>query len=357
MNFEFPESTALIAETVRDVMRTSWSVEALRETMNGDVEALDRLWRTITELGWTGILIDESAGGASGSVLDAIVLAEGLGRACCPVAFVESAMVVPSIVSDAATLSSIASGTNICLGLVDAEGFADPLGSDFSLTGETLNGTKTLIKRPSDCEQLLVIGRDTQGPGGALVQAQQSGVSWRTHSTLAGFTYDAMLSDVTEFEPLAASASTIDRAFAIGMLGHVAHMVGAASYVLDLAIEYAKVREQSGQPIGAHQAIQHRLADMAYGVDGARYMLYRSANDATGRDPNPTLHHAKAFATRACLEVVRGAHQVFGAIGFCEEHDLHLYHKHVLASSVAFGDGMYHLDQVAERLGLETSQA
>jgi len=62
---------------------------------------------------------------------------------------------------------------------------------------------------------------------------------------------------------------------------------------------------------------------------------------------------AKAYVGEACLRVVRRAHQIFGAIGYCEEHPLHLFHKRILAASLDFGDADLHLETVARAIGLE----
>ena len=61
---------------------------------------------------------------------------------------------------------------------------------------------------------------------------------------------------------------------------------------------------------------------------------------------------AKAYAGEACLTVARRGHQIFGAIGYCEEHPLHLLHKRIQAASVDFGDGSLHLETVARDIGL-----
>jgi acyl-CoA dehydrogenase len=61
---------------------------------------------------------------------------------------------------------------------------------------------------------------------------------------------------------------------------------------------------------------------------------------------------AKAHAGPACLRVARRGHQVLGAIGYCEEHPLHLLHKRIHAASLDFGDSAPHLETVARAIGL-----
>ena len=76
--------------------------------------------------------------------------------------------------------------------------------------------------------------------------------------------------------------------------------------------------------------------------------LIREAIDRTF----PLASPAKAHAAEACLAVARRGHQIFGAIGYCEEHPLHLIHKRIQAAALDFGDTQHHLETVARSIGL-----
>ena len=113
-------------------------------------------------------------------------------------------------------------------------------------------------------------------------------------------------------------------------------------------MEHAKTRVQGGRPIGAHQAIQHACADLVRDVDCARGLVYVAACE-----PSPErIAQAKAYAGQACLAVARRGHQIFGAISYCEEHPMHLFHKRIHAASVDYGDADLHLETVARAIGL-----
>jgi alkylation response protein AidB-like acyl-CoA dehydrogenase len=130
-------------------------------------------------------------------------------------------------------------------------------------------------------------------------------------------------------------------------------MVGAAQRVLDMAVEHARTRVQGGRPIGGHQAIQHACADLVRDVDTSRGLLHVAAWKASeGMPVGPDVATAKAYAGEACLTVARRSHQIFGAIGYCEEHPLHLLHKRMQAASLDFGDAGLHLETVAQAIGL-----
>jgi alkylation response protein AidB-like acyl-CoA dehydrogenase len=131
-------------------------------------------------------------------------------------------------------------------------------------------------------------------------------------------------------------------------------MVGCAQHILELCVEHAKARKQFGRPLGSFQAVQHFCADLLRNVEGARYLLYRAAwKMQEGCESAADVAMAKAHAGQACLAVARRAHQLLGAISFCEEHPLHLFHKRILAASLDFGDPAHHLETVATAIGLQ----
>jgi butyryl-CoA dehydrogenase len=88
-------------------------------------------------------------------------------------------------------------------------------------------------------------------------------------------------------------------------------------------------------------------------VDTARGLLYLAAWKTTEGEPaERDVAIAKAHAGQACLAVARRGHQIFGAISYCEEHPLHLFHKRIQAAAVDCGDANHHLETVARSIGL-----
>jgi alkylation response protein AidB-like acyl-CoA dehydrogenase len=103
--------------------------------------------------------------------------------------------------------------------------------------------------------------------------------------------------------------------------------LGIAQAALDAAVEYAKERQQFGQPIGAFQGIQFMLADMAMAVHGARLMIHHCARqlDAgiTGNTYEASM--AKCFAADAAMKVTTDAVQIFGGYGYTREYPVERY--------------------------------
>ena len=132
-----------------------------------------------------------------------------------------------------------------------------------------------------------------------------------------------------------------------------AEMVGGLKATFDMTVAYAKEREQFGRAIGSFQAVQHHCANMVVDVDGARFITYQAAwRIAEGLPAGMESAMAKAWTSEASHRVTRFGHQIHGAVSFCDEHDMHLYYRKAKAGEVAFGDGDYHLEKVAQQLGL-----
>lgn len=138
-------------------------------------------------------------------------------------------------------------------------------------------------------------------------------------------------------------------AWLAGAVLGAAELVGLARAVLDGCVTYAGQRVQGGRPIGGHQAIQHRLADMLGAVERARYLTYAAAVDLAAASPGfsagqvvPSVHRAKALAARDCVAAIRSGHQVMGAIAYSAEHELHHLHKQAMVAASEHGDAARH---------------
>jgi len=134
-------------------------------------------------------------------------------------------------------------------------------------------------------------------------------------------------------------------------VGAAAEMLGAARRCLDMAVGYAKVREQFGQPIGSFQAIRHKCSEMLLEVENSHSAVYYAAwaQDAKAEDQELAASVAKAYVADASRKVCGEAIQVHGGIGFTWEYDLHIYFKRAKALEAMYGDVDYHREQIVRR--------
>jgi alkylation response protein AidB-like acyl-CoA dehydrogenase len=136
-------------------------------------------------------------------------------------------------------------------------------------------------------------------------------------------------------------------------VGLSADCVGGAQRAMEIATNYAKIRIQFDQPIGAFQAIKHRCAQMYVEVESSRSVLYWAAWAQDHGD----LHEAaiaasaaKAYCSEAYRNVSTSAIQVLGGTGITWDNDAHLYLKRAKANEVALGDPIYHRERVVKLL-------
>jgi alkylation response protein AidB-like acyl-CoA dehydrogenase len=125
--------------------------------------------------------------------------------------------------------------------------------------------------------------------------------------------------------------------------------VGIAAKVLELAVDYAKTREQFGRPIGVYQAVSHKLADTYVETELARSLAYWAAwCVAEGDEQAPVaVAAAKAYCGDAAVSACERSIQVHGGIGFTWEHVLHVYYKRALWIQAFGGYAREHRAQIA----------
>jgi len=369
VDFRPTPSQQLLTATAREFLKKHCPPEsAQRLALEG--RGLDpALWRQMAELGWPGLLIAAEHGGSDGSLLDVTLLMEEIGRAALPGPFVTSAVVATSLLLAAGSpeqqqrwLPALATGDRIVsLALVEDEGAwdSDAVALRATVPGR-LRGRKLFVNDAHAADALIVAMREDTGVSLLLLPTDRAGINRLPLQTLSGealfeVTFDdVLIAPDDRLGRAGAGRRLLEPAINAGALARTAEMVGAAQQIMELAVEHAKTRVQGGKPIGGHQAIQHACADIVRDVDGARGLLYAAAWALSeGLPAGAEVATAKAYATEACLAVARRAHQIFGAIGYCEEHSLHLLHKRIQAAGLEYGDGAEHLEAVARSIGLE----
>jgi alkylation response protein AidB-like acyl-CoA dehydrogenase len=359
MDFRPSSAQQLLVSTAREFLKKHCPPERSQQIAL-DARGFDEtLWRRMAELGWQGLLIPPDLGGSGGSLLDVVLLVEAMGHAGAPGPFVPSAVVATSLLLAAGSadhkkrlLPAMATGETIVSVALDDAGSVLALDAHGRLSG------RALFVESAHVAHALIVAADAGGDRRLLLlPADRRGLERRPLEAIGPEKlFEVGCHGVTvgmdeRLEPFSARRDALEA----GALARTAEMVGAAQRVLELAVEHAKTRVQGGRAIGGHQAIQHACADLVRDVDASRGLLYAAAWKASEGVPAAVdVAMAKAYASQACLNVARRAHQIFGAIGYCEEHPLHLLHKRILAASLDCGTVVEHLEHVARAIGLRS---
>lgn len=368
MDFRLTEAQELLVSTAREFFHNHCPTTLVQQLVDDPRGFPEELWRQISHLGWPGLLIPGHLGGSGGACLDAILLVEEMGYACFPSPYIQSAVVATSLLLSSghtplqqSLLPTMARGERLCT-LALTEESADFTPEALTMTGEvggTLTGSKLFVKDAHLADHLLVVVRGGSGFNIFALERQHPGITLWPLETMSG---EKLFEVAFAQVPLPSAAlvgaagadwDLLNPALQRGALARCAEMVGCAQRILDICVEYAKGREQSGRPIGAFQAIQHHCADLLRNVEGSRYLLYQAAwklDDGLAAATDVAM--AKAHISDACLAVARKGHQILGAIGYCEEHPLHLFHKRIQAAGLDFGDAACHLEAIAGAIGL-----
>jgi alkylation response protein AidB-like acyl-CoA dehydrogenase len=373
MDLSFSPAQQLLQHSARALLQQRCPPERVQELALDPRGFAADLWKEIATLGWPGLLVPAALGGSEGSVGDALALVEELGRACFPSPFIASAVVATTALTAAggprarALLPALAAGGRICtLAVLEESGrlAPDALTVPVAAPGR-LAGRKLFVPDAHVATDVIVVGRSAAGPTALLLPMDREGITAQPLDTMTGDKlFELGFADV-EVRPadlLGAPGGgwmLLAPAFRAGTLARCAEMVGAAQRILELCVEHARVRRQGGRPIGGYQAVQHACADLFRDVESARWLTWEAEwTLASGRpDAHAAVAAAKAYVDEAALRVARRGHQIMGAIGYCEEHPLHLLHKRILAASLDGGDSAVHLETIARAIGLSGGHA
>ncbi len=373
MNFGLTEEQELLHAEARKFLEEQSPLEEVRRTMSQPQGYCPKQWKTLAELGWTGLITDEKYGGAGLGWIDLIVVLEETGRALFPSPLV-STLIAGSVVSDVGSdaqkerwLPALGSGDEIgALALVD-DASAPAMGAAKTCATRDGNafrvhGTKRHVIDAPNATLILVAFTDDAGTlhigcvpaesDGLTIEARETVDRTKRvgHVTLSDLRIepDAILSSGSEAE------RALDRALDRGAVATTAEILGAGTAIHATTVQFAKDRVQFGSAIGRYQGVKHPLAEMYVDLESTRSLLYYAAWAIEGKPEDVPLatSRAKAFATEAFTNIGVGAIQLHGAVGYTEEYDVQLYLKRSKWARPAFGDETHHLERVARLGGL-----
>ena len=369
MDFGFSEEQDLLRQAAADFLRNECPMSYVRQMMEDERGYADDLWKKMAALGWMGLITPEGYGGAGLSLVDLVVVLEEMGKAVLPGPFFSAVALGGLCVQVAGSeeqkktfLPGVASGqAKLTLALLEESARWDEAGVNLTAQkdgdGYVLNGVKLFVPDAHVADQIICAARTTDGVTLFILPRQQAGVGTRLLKTMD---QTRKLCEVTlENVQVGADALLGTQGQGWGLLARsvdqskvalCAEMCGGAQQVLDMSVEYAKLREQFGRPIGSFQAIQHKCADMLVQVESAKSATYYAAWAVSNDTPDAALAAAmaKAYCSDAYRKVTSEGIQVHGGIGFTWEHDMHIYFKRAKGSEVTFGDATWNRELVAQ---------
>jgi alkylation response protein AidB-like acyl-CoA dehydrogenase len=360
MNLELTDDQAALRDTVRRFVAEKASMTThVRPMLDSATGITGDVWRALAALGATGVLVPQEYGGSGMTMVEAGIVAEELGAALHPGPWLSSAVAATRALTrmvngpDAAPLlAGIADGSTIAT--VGPLTGPRPVVENGILTGESDPLPDALA-----ADVVLVLADEGGRAGLFAVDPTAGGVcaAERPHVDPTHKLFNATLDAVPAQRLAWASAEDIGGLMDDVLIAYAADALGAATAVMNLAIEYAKVRRQFDQPIGSFQAVQHLCVDMYETVELARSGVLHALWAADAAQPSErhlAAVRAKAYAGKLAT-VADTAIQVFGGIGYTWEHDAHLYLKRLLGWSNFLGGSDKYLQEVGRRLAMSMS--
>jgi alkylation response protein AidB-like acyl-CoA dehydrogenase len=326
MHFAFTDDQQTIADAAREMLVETCTPTDLRKQLEAGQARDGARWATITEMGLIGMLAPEAAGGLGLGATDLVGIAEAAGYVALPEPLVDLAGVAIPLLAE--------------------------LGDDKGWLAKAIGGAVVVIGHPinpfvadADTADALLLA-----DGDALHLVERDAVTLTREESFDPFRrlFRAEWSPSPATKVGTGWGQTADR----GALFAAAQMIGLGQRCIDLAVAYAKERQQFGKPIGSYQAVKHLLATAQVKIEFARPVVHAAAAELPLDTPasRARVAHAKIAAGEAADLAARTAVQVHGAMGMTWEVDLHLFLKRAMALNGAWGTPARHRRTVIERI-------
>jgi alkylation response protein AidB-like acyl-CoA dehydrogenase len=376
MDLRFTETQEILKKMARDFLTTECPKTLVRKLEQSEEGYSPELWKKMAELGWMGLIIPEEYGGMGYTFQDLIVLLEEIGRNILPGPLIATTTST-FIVLEAGTeeqkkelLPKIAQGELIVTtallegdGVFDASGIAvkaTPKGDDF-----VINGTKLFVEMAHIANHIICVTRTKDGTAPEkgitlfIVDSKTAGLSCEVMPTIAADKLcEVRFDNVTV--PKKNMLGKIDEGWPVvemmlrkGAIAKCAESLGAIETCVEMTIAYSKERTQYERPIGAFQALQHKMADMWTAMETSRYLVYETAwMESEDLPCAKEASMAKAYVNEVYKDTAKWAVRLHGAIATSADHDIPFYYRRSKAADIAFGGTDFHREIVAQKMGL-----
>ena len=355
MDYWLTEQQQLVQSGFHDFLASECTSARVRAAYDTDRTFDEDLWNGIGQLGFTGICIPPGQGGSGLGLMEAALVSEELGRHAAPL-FLEGHTLAGLAIALGGTqsqkerlLPGLAAGERIGTVALSSNGEGSAW-CDWQVEPGGSNAAMVETVPLGDVADVFVIGC-ANGQLGVL-EAERANVS---ASNCQGIDRSRSIFEVS-FDEAAVEALPDLPGEALGhalLVLLAADAFGAADRLLELTVEYAKTREQFGQPIGGFQAVKHQLAEHALAAVTARGLFWKAAGefDEKPESAAKSAAMAKAHITDQAMRIARGAVELHGGIGFTWESDVQIYFKRALFDRTYLGTPQIHRERCAQLSG------
>jgi alkylation response protein AidB-like acyl-CoA dehydrogenase len=351
MNFDYDEQQQLLADSVRRYLAKSYDFEARKKIVSGEGWS-PQAWAQFAEMGLMGLPLSTDHGGFGGGAVDLMGVMEAFGEALVVEPYLSQVLAARAIERGGSAALKEALLPRVAEGkLRVAFGHAEQ-GTRYGLDTiaatvhkEEIKGAKAAVIGAPMADWLVV----TAKADGAvqLFVVERSKAMLKPFRTMDGrVAADVNLVDAPA-ERLEGGERLLGELMDFGTALACAEAVGVMKHACDATLEYLKTRKQFGVPIGAFQALQHRMVEMFISLEQARSMACLACSRAdAGGDPR-AISAAKIKVSDAARHVSQESVQLHGGMGMTEELKVSHTFRRLTALAREFGDADHHLERFA----------
>jgi len=360
------EEQAELLESASKYCRDKSPIETVRRLIDDELGYDPAVFAEMAQLGWLGIAIPETYGGAGLELAEVVPVVEQMGRTLMGGPFVSTTLTAQALLAagteaqKSRVLPELASGTPAALALMEPHADWDPehIGCRVEREGEalTLSGTKVLVVNAEAAKWIVASVSFEGSPALVLLDSNAIAACDRRRETVIDETrrsYQLVLDGVSVPEDalldVALTSAALERIELAGSLLASAEMCGGGVSCINYTVAYLGDRKQFGRPIGSYQALKHPTVHAHVGLEQSRSHVYAAAHTfENGKEGEIAVRMAKAHAGPAFAFAADRAIQFHGGYGFTYECDAQLYRRRALWCESQHGDALYHRRKLAE---------
>jgi alkylation response protein AidB-like acyl-CoA dehydrogenase len=384
VDFRYSEEQLALQDTLQRFISRDYGFERRRALARTPLGFSAEAWEQYAALGLLALPYPEEFGGLGGNGVDIMAVMETIGQGLLLEPYLSTVVLCGGLIRDAAAapvkssiLPQIAAGQlRIALAAYEAAGRYDLAHVACSATpnggGWTLSGRKAVVLDAPSADYFLVSARatgraaDAQGISLFLIARDAPGITLFEYPTQSGGrAADLQLEDVAAGPDAligmpGRALAIIERAVDSAIAALCAEALGIVTALNEATLNYLKTRKQFGVPIGAFQALQHRMAEMIIAAEQTRSMaiiaaVHVDADDAVKR--RRAISGAKAYIGQAARFVGQQAVQLHGAMGVVDDVIVSHYFKRLTMIDMTLGDADLHLARFSEAAAIEPQDA
>jgi alkylation response protein AidB-like acyl-CoA dehydrogenase len=360
------DEQAALLESATKYCADKSPIETVRRLIDDELGYDPAVFAEMAELGWLGIAIPESYGGAGLGLAEVVPVVEQMGRQLMGGPFLSTTLAAQAVLvggteaQKSQLLPKLAEGEPAALALMERHGDWDLTHVDCRAERRgamlVLGGTKTLVVDGGAARWIVATAILDGSPALLLLDRDAIAASERRRETVIDETrrsFQLVLDGVSVSEDALLDVSltqeTLERIELAGSLLATAEMCGGGASCIDYTVAYLNTRKQFGRLIGSYQALKHPTVDAHVGIEQARSHLYAAAHTfENGQEGEIAVRMAKAHTGPAFAYAADRAIQFHGGFGFTYECDAQLYRRRALWGEHQHGDALYHRRRLAD---------